>query len=462
LRFGPGQLVALVAVLTAALLFAMPGWLGVRPGLGPPAAIVVLALAFWATSMLPVHVTALLIFVLMTVLQVAPPEVVFGGFAAAGLWLVFGGLVLAAGIEVTGLGRRFARPVVGWLGGSHRRVVYGTVGVTLALAFLVPAAMGRIVILVPIYRALLRELGYPADSSGAIGIMLAVTFGSFLPSFAILPANLPNMVLLGAMETIYQETISYGAYLALHFPVLGALKALLLAELICRLFPSEPRTARDGADAEVLGPWSPAERRLLAILVLALALWATDWLHGISPGWVALTAGLLCLLPGIGVLDGQAFQTRVNFSSFIYVAGLLGMVRLIDQSGLGDALGASLLGSLALTPGASFLNFAALVLIASGTSLVTALAGSPAVLTPLAAPLAEATGFPLISVLMVQVIGFSAMLLPYQAAPLLVGVQLAGVPLRRATRLSLPLGLLTLLVLAPLDFLWWRALGWLP
>jgi hypothetical protein len=291
--------------------------------------------------------------------------------------------------------------------------------------------------------------------------MLAVTFGSFLPSFAILPANLPNMVLLGAMETLYQESISYGAYLVLHFPVLGALKALLLAELICRLFPAGPQADHNHPAGEPLGPWTPAEQRLLGILALALVLWATDWLHGISPGWVALLAGLLCLLPGIGVLDGQSFQTRVNFASFIYVAGLLGMVRLIDQSGLGDALGATLLETLTLTPGVTFINFATLVLIAAGTSLVTALAGSPAVLTPLAAPLADATGLPLLSVLMVQVIGFSAMLLPYQAAPLLVGLQLARVPLDAATRLSLTIGLLTLLVLVPLDFLWWRAIGWL-
>lgn len=459
---GFGNLVAFAAVLAAILLFSLPGALGVPSDLGPPAAIVVLALAFWATGALPVHVTALLIFVLMTVLEIAPPEVAFGGFATAGLWLVFGGLVLAAAIEVTGLGRRFARPVVGWLGGSHRRVVYGTIAVTLALAFLVPAAMGRIVILVPIYRALIQELGYPAGGRGGVGIMLAVTFGSFLPSFAILPANLPNMVLLGAMETIYGQSISYGAYFVLHFPVLGALKALLLAELICQLFPAEAARAGEAIPDAPLGPWTPAEQRLLAVLVFALGLWATDWLHGIAPGWVALLAGLLCLLPGVGVLDGQSFQTRVNFASFIYVAGLLGMVRLINQSGLGDALGDALLGALPLAPGAGFANFAALVLLAAGTSLVTALAGSPAVLTPLAGPMAEATGFPLISVLMIQVIGFSAMLLPYQAAPLLVGLQLAGVPLRLATRLSLPLGLLTLLVLAPLDFLWWRALGWLP
>jgi hypothetical protein len=36
------------------------------------------------------------------------------------------------------------------------------------------------------------------------------------------------------------------------------------------------------------------------------------------------------------------------------------------------------------------------------------------------------------------------------------------VPLRAATKLTLTTGLVSILVIAPLDYLWWRALGWLP
>jgi len=40
-------------------------------------------------------------------------------------------------------------------------------------------------------------------------------------------------------------------------------------------------------------------------------------------------------------------------------------------------------------------------------------------------------------------------------------VQLAGIRLAAATRLSLLLGSLTLLVLVPLDYAWWQYLGYL-
>lgn len=451
------RVAGLVIAGLAAALAVWPAALGLDASLGPTAAVVLLALGFWATGVLPLHITALLLFALVTLFDIAPAAVLFAGFASSALWLVFGGLVIGAAVEETGLGRRLARLVILHLDGSYRRVIYGSVALSAALAFLIPAAMGRMVILIPIFVALARELGFAAGRRGASGIVLAAAFGTFMPALAILPANLPNMVLQGAAETLYGISFTYGAYLLLHFPVLGLLKSLLLAELICRLFPDRleprPRSAAHGAT------WSPPERRLLGIMLFALVLWATDWLHGISPGWVALLAALLCLLPGIGVVGPRTFETKGNFGSLFYVAGVLGMVRMIADSGLAAALGGVVLAGLPLETGASAVSFAALVAVSSATSLLTALPGVPAVMAPLAAPVAEASGWPLTSVLMVQVIGFSTLLLPYQSPPLMVAIQLANERLSVASRLSVSLGVLTLLVLVPLDYVWWLWLG---
>ena len=319
-----------------------------------PAALVLLTLGCWATGVLPFHVTGIGLFVLATLFGIAPPRVIFAGFTSSALWLVFGGLVIGAAVQTTGLGRRLARLLVGHLGGSYRRIVYGTVGLGAGLAFLVPAAMGRVMILVPIFAALTAELGFTPGRRGRTGILLAVAFGIILPAFAILPANLPNMVLLGVAETLYGVSISYAAWLLLHFPLLGLGYGLLLAELVCRLFPDRaddrPLDGDGRAGRDPRSSWSPAERRLLGILVLALLLWATDSLHGLSPGWVALAAALVCMLPGVGVLDPRSFETATSFGTFFYVAGLLGMVSLIDASGLAGALELKALAWLPLAP----------------------------------------------------------------------------------------------------------------
>ena len=149
---------ALVAALALAIILS-PGAIGLAPEQGPVAGLILLAIGFWATGALPFHLTALALLLLATVLELAPPRVIFAGFASSALWLIFGGLVIGNAVQATGLGRRLARLLVGLLGGSYRRIIYGTVGLGVALAFLVPAAMGRIMILVPIFVALTGELG---------------------------------------------------------------------------------------------------------------------------------------------------------------------------------------------------------------------------------------------------------------------------------------------------------------
>nr|WP_243729926.1 hypothetical protein [Shewanella decolorationis] len=87
--------------------------------------------------------------------------------------------------------------------------------------------------------------------------------------------------------------------------------------------------------------------------------------------------------------------------------------------------------------------------------------GVPTVLTPMAADLANATGFSLPAVLMTQVIGFSTVIFPYQVAPLILAMQLSQEPLTHLLKVTLPLALITLLLLMPLDYLWWLLLGWI-
>ncbi len=60
---------------------------------------------------------------------------------------------------------------------------------------------------------------------------------------------------------------------------------------------------------------------------------------------------------------------------------------------------------------------------------------------------------------MLQVPGFSTPLLPYQAPPLIVAMQRAHLRSAEAIKPVLAIALVTLAVLLPLDYLWWRALA---
>jgi hypothetical protein len=83
------------------------------------------------------------------------------------------------------------------------------------------------------------------------------------------------------------------------------------------------------------------------------------------------------------------------------------------------------------------------------------------VLAPLAGDFAHASGLPVLTVLMLQVVIFSTVFLPYQNFLIVIGMQYGGVSLKAGTRFCLIQAAVTVVVLCPLDYLWWWWLGYL-
>ena len=421
------------------------------------AAVMLLTIGLWATAVLPEHLSALLFLCLCMLFAIAPASVVFSGFASGTLWLVLGGLVLAEAVRATGLGVRLAHALFGRFTLSYGGLIAAAAVVALLLAFLMPATVSRVLLLLPIYAAIAQRAGLAPGSKGYTGMALTAIIVSFQCGVTVLPANAPNLVLAGAAETLYNKPIIYGDYLLLHFPILGCVKAAIITALICWLFPART-TAPQGHHEPT--PMSPEERRLALILAAALVLWATDFLHHIRPGWIALAAGIVTLMPRVGALPHSVFPERIKLGSFFYVGAVLGFGALMQDSGVGKVLGGSMLGALHIEPGTDFLNFVKLTMLATFTGLITTNPSQPALLAPLAAQMAEATGWRIEAALMTMVVGFSLMIMPYQAPPVMVGMHVAGVTLRQILRLTVPLAVICIFVLMPLDYLWWRWLGY--
>jgi di/tricarboxylate transporter len=280
-------------------------------------------------------------------------------------------------------------------------------------------------------------------------------FATTLSGFTILPASVPNAILIGGSERLYGIVPSYGQYLLLHFPVLGLLKCVVIVALIRALFAEIPK--RSGGDHKP-GPLSTAEWQAGIIVVAALGLWLSDRWHGLSPAWVSMAAAAACVLPPVRLIGGVELRHDINYGVLLMLAGLLGAAGVVAHSGLGDYLGRLLLEALALQPGSDARSFFSLVGVSGLIALIGTLPSVPAVMTALAGDVAQATGLPVETILMMQVPAFSTPLLPYQALPVLIAARLGGVSVGTTTRICLLLGIITVALLIPLDYLWWSLL----
>jgi di/tricarboxylate transporter len=421
------------------------------------AALVVFTVGLLSTGVVSTTLALLLFFFLAVMLETAPPIVVFSGFHSGAAWLVFSGLVIGLAVQRSGVGGRIVALMLRWFPPTYAGVIAGIVLVGVVLAFLVPTAMGRVMLLIPIALALAERVGLAEGSRGRAGMVLAAALGTQTPAFAILPSNVPNVAMLGAAESIFGVTFSYGEYLLLHFPVLAVGSALTLVVGITVLFRDSVGVAVDPEPGSVA---SVGERRLLLYLAAAIVLWFTDFAHGIAPAWIGLGLALLCLLPRVGVLPATALARDIDYGPWIFVAGIIGMGAVANDSGLGAVLADALVRVVPFAPGADFLNYFAIVLIGMAVAVVTVLPGATAILSPLAADLAAVTGWTLESVLVAQVPSWTFFALPYEAPPLVVAMALGGVTIAQAMRALGVHFLVGIVLIVPMQFYWGRWLGW--
>jgi hypothetical protein len=450
-------------------LIALLAAIAVAIGLQPPPvdapyamiglALVAFTVALWATAALPALHSGAIFFALALATGVAPAIPLLSGFWSDAAALVFGGLVIGGAAERSGLGRYVARALMGGLA-TYPRLITGVLIGSGTLSFLVPTTMGRLAITIPIVIAAAKEAGYGPASRGYAGTILTAVAGNYLTSYAILPSNLTNVIALGALEGLGGPTIQYGHYLLMCLPVLGIVKGILFVAAICLLFRAPaPQMAAISDSPNILG--APA-RRLAMLLAVTVLLWVTDFAHHIKPGWIALAAGLVCLLPGVGLARFEEMVDLNKFTSVFSLAAVLGVATVLTYSGAGAMIAKGLTAFVPPSGASPGYGFMLIAVAASAIAACATVVGSIAIVTPTLPGIEAATGLPVTAGLIAELVGLQSVFFAFEAVPIMVGLIMGKVATSAALRLLIPLAITGLAIVAPLQILWLRLLGVMP
>lgn len=414
------------------------------------------ALTLFATRAVPEIVTAFGIFLFALALGVIPRDLVFSGFMSSGFWLLVSGIILGVAITATGLAARISGRLIGLTGPSYSRAILVIAAAGMALGVLIPSTMPRIVVMIPIATALAERLGLASDGKGAIGLVATAATATLLPTYTILTANLPTIVHVGTMDQLYGIKSTYSGYLLLQLPV-NLLRFALLV-LLMMTFTRE-RVATDHKADTAPEPITREQRRLLVILSAAILLWMTDFVHGIPPAWVALTAATIVIWPRFGMLKPTAMKEQIDLTPAIFFASIVTVVAFAGAVELDQYLADAVIGVLPMNGEGGLSSVYAIYGFSVALSHLTTAPAAPAVLAPFAAPLAEATGLSLEAISMTQILGISTPAIPYQAPPLIVAMSISKVPNAVFLRICLWLALAVTVIGVPLTYGWWQLIG---
>jgi len=449
-------LIVMAAIALALVIALLPPPTGASPRAMMALGLTAFVVTLWATIAVPQPYAAAAFLALVLATGAAAPDRALSGFTTSSLWLVFGGLLIGTAAERSGLGRLVARRFLGGFAASYAGLVAGILVGSTLLSFLVPANMGRLAITVPVVMALCRDAGYGEGTPGWNGLMLTAVVGNFTVALAILPANLLNVMIVGSGEALYGVSFAYMTYLWLCGPVLGLVKGLVVWAVVVLMFKAAPPERPAGEEATTLGVDAI---KVGVILAAAMALWATDVWHGIKPGWVALAAGLACLVPGFGTLDLKDGLDPKKLLIMLWVGTVLSLGPILGDSGAAGLLSQALAGISGVSDQSPTYAYFAIALMTSVLAAIGTVGGAIPIVTAAIGEISSQTGLPVSTGILAVVAGASALFFPFVAAPVVVGLAMGRVAVRPATRFMVVLALVTIVVVLPLNALWWSVAG---
>lgn len=329
---------ALVSVLAVAIMLIPP-----FPGLGTTGMRFLAIFIWWIVMMLlellPAHMSCLVALVLSVILGCATTEEAFEAYSGSTVWLLVGALGLAAAVTSSGLLHRVALYVMQLFPCTYKGQVCGLAIASMICAPIVPSGTAKCTLLAPLAGAISDSMGYEKNSPGALGFFNIVNLISNFGSNMFLTGSLTVPIML----SLSQRSYSWMGWLKV-FVIYGiAFFAFTLAYVLIFNRPKENPNANFTKNdikkmIEALGPMSKKEIAVAVIMVITVAMWATESRHHIPT--FAVTIAAWVVMSTFGLFSRADFSSKLMWPIVVMVGGTLSISTLLNTTGVSQWLSA--------------------------------------------------------------------------------------------------------------------------
>jgi len=308
--------------------------LGIEERAHSALAIGMFMIAMWMTQVLDHGVAGILGCFLFWMFGVARFETAFSGFADTSAWFLFGAICFGLMGSKSGLARRLAYVVMGSIGHSYPRLLLGLIVSNFLLTAMVPSGIARVVIMAAIAMGLVEAFGVEKRSNIARGMFIILVYQATIFD-KMLIAGAASITARGAIEKFGQVDVLWSQWFLAYLPC-DILVMIIAWRLALWLYPPETASLPGGegflkAARQQMGPWSALEIKAAVLMLVAIGLWMTDFLHHIPAPMIGLGIGLVAILPRIGVLDTKDVRT-INFLPIFFVAAAVSLSAVLVQT----------------------------------------------------------------------------------------------------------------------------------
>jgi len=301
--------------------------------------IVVWAVFWWITQIIPEYVTALMMCTLWAGTKCVSYKVAFDSFSSPGWWIMVGAFGLGSIAGKTGLLRRISLWVLSLFPPTFNGQVLGLLASGTVIGPLVPSMNAKAALSSPISLAISDSLGVERKSPAASGLLGACYGGFVLMGHMFLSGSFSHYIMIGALPAPY-NAITWLDWMIWALPWGVICFAALAGSIMIMYRPKNPVSLPRGYGKEQLaklGPMTRNERIVLAVMVCALILWMTERVHGISASVVAVTA--MCVLLGLKIMTASDFKNGIEWPAVMLIGCVFNMAPVIKALAIDKYLG---------------------------------------------------------------------------------------------------------------------------
>lgn len=328
----------ILAVVVPVILWFAP--LSLEPRAQHALAIASAAIIAWTTHAFDLALTGLMACYLFWALGVVKFETAFTGFSNTTPWFLFGAILFGVMATKSGLARRLAYLVMRRVGYSYPRLLLGLILSDFLLTFLVPSGIARVILMAAVAVGLIEAFGVAPGSNIGRGMFIILTYTATIFDKMVI-AGAASITARGLIEKIGGVPVLWSKWFFAYLPC-NLLTIFVAWRLVLWLYPPERAELPGGVthlDEELrkMGPWTALEKKSALLMLIAVSLWMTDFVHHIPAPLIGLGVGLFATLPRVGVLDVEDVR-KVNYLPIFFVAAALSLSEVLRTTKVLDIL----------------------------------------------------------------------------------------------------------------------------
>ncbi len=458
------QIISVIGTLVCFLLLYRLAVPTLGQEMGAALAVIIAGVLLWVFEPLPLSLTCFIIIFGLMVTGVASTDVVLSGFSSSSTFLILAGLMMARGISNTTLGERIAYRTILKFGASPRGSLMALLIALQLLALFVPATAVKATLLLPIIFTLGKNLVQTGSHPRVHKmLLLGLAYGTHVTALAVLPGAIGNVITADLISANLAYEMTYTRWLAYFAPISLALIPCTWLVLTAAFPAGNEGSSSQRIDflkqkLKEFGPLKQGEKRLMAILLITVLLWMTDFIHGWPTFVPAILAVILMSLPGVGFIPWDKLL-QINWGNVLMVGTNLSIGMVIINTGVAGYM-ASILFPDTVLPAIFTFSVIGFIIMGSMVHFYHLFIGNVAtliiIMVPIVLELGTKAGIdPLYWVLVTGASGLLGFILVIQTMPSVIVYGTGKLNALDFIKAGVPLTLISIVVVALAARYWW-------